>query len=95
MLDVSTREYKNERIQELLSIDISLYQLDTIDERLLLYVEEVRNHAERHNLYELLAVIKFFRLMDTYVFRPSKVRNSLNFTRVLNSPAWMAEDAIN
>ena len=39
MLDVSTREYKNERIRELLSIDISLYQLDTIDERLLLYVE--------------------------------------------------------
>ena len=72
MLDVSTREYKNERIRELLSIDISLYQLDTIDERLLLYVEEVRNHAERHNLYEILAVIKFFRLMDTYVFRHLK-----------------------
>lgn len=74
MLDVSTREYKNDKVQELLSIDVERYQLDTIDDRLLLYVDEVRNHPQGHNLYEILSVIKFFRLMDTYVFRPSKVK---------------------
>lgn len=74
MQDVSTKEYKNERAQELLSVDVERYQLDSIDTRLLSYVEEVRMHSERHNLYEILAVLKFFRLMDMYVFRPSKVK---------------------
>ena len=74
MQDVSTKEYKNERVQELLSVDVERYQLDSIDRRLLSYVEEVRMHSERHNLYEILAVLKFFRLMDMYVFRPSKVK---------------------
>lgn len=74
MQDVSTREYKNERTRELLSVDIERYQLDTIDPRLLSYVEEVREKPDSHNLYEILAVLKFFRLMDTYVFRPSKVK---------------------
>lgn len=74
MLDVSTKEYKNDKVQELLSIDVGHYQLDTIDERLLLYVNGVRACPEEHNLYEILSVIKFFRLMDTYVFRPSKVK---------------------
>ena len=65
MLDVSTKEYKNDKVQELLSIDVGHYQLDTIDERLLLYVNGVRACPEEHNLYEILSVIKFFRLIDT------------------------------
>lgn len=74
MIDTSSKEYKNEKIQKLRSIDVGKYQLDTIDNRLLSYVNGIRDYPEKHNLYEILAVIKFFRLMDTYIFRPSKVK---------------------
>ena len=74
MQDVSTREYKREKACELASVDIDRYQLDTIDPRLFSYVKEVREKPDSHNLYEILAVLKFLRLMDTYIFRPSKVK---------------------
>lgn len=74
MFDVSTKEYKQQRINELLAVDIEKYQLDTIDMRLWSYVTRIRDEAEKHNLYEILAVSKFLRLMDVYVFRPSKVK---------------------
>lgn len=74
MQDVSTREYKDTRACELVSVDIDRYQLDTIDPRLFSYVKEVREKPDSHNLYEILAVLKFLRLMDTYIFRPSKVK---------------------
>lgn len=74
MIDISAKEYKNEKVQKLLSIDVEKYQLDAIDNRLLSYVNGIRDYPEKHNLYEILAVIKFFRLMDTYIFRPSKVK---------------------
>lgn len=74
MNDVSTKEYKQQRVDELLAIEIERYQLDTIDMRLWSYISQVRNEPEKHNLYEILAVLKFLRLMDNYVFRPSKVK---------------------
>lgn len=74
MNDVSTKEYKQQRVDDLLAIEIERYQLDTIDMRLWSYISQVRNEPEKHNLYEILAVLKFLRLMDNYVFRPSKVK---------------------
>lgn len=73
-MDVATREYKDIQIENLRRVDVERYQLDTIDVRLLSYISGVRDNPEKHNLYEILAVLKFFRLMDRYVFRASKVR---------------------
>ena len=72
-MEVTSKEYKDEVARELASMDLDVYQLDTIDSRLLKYVSGVIDNPEGHNLYELLAVKKFLRLMRSYVFRTSKV----------------------
>lgn len=74
MIDVTTRAYKEEKAGELAAIDLEEYQLDTVDVRLLRYVNEVKMNPEGHNLYEILSVLKFLRLMKKYVFRASKVK---------------------
>lgn len=73
-MEVTTEAYKTEKADELQGIDLETYQLDTIDARLYKYVAEVRNNPDAHNLYEVLAVLKFLRLMREYVFRTSKVK---------------------
>lgn len=72
--NVTAKDFKQGFVDKLLSIDIESYQLDSIDLRLQTYVSQVCNSPENHNLYEILALLKFFRLMDNYVFRPSKVK---------------------
>lgn len=73
-MDVTTKAYKDEKADELKSIDLETYQLDSIDVRLYKYISEIQNNPDEHNLYELLAVLKFLRLMREYRFRPSKVK---------------------
>lgn len=74
MINSETKEYKAEKVKELKAIDIDAFNLDEIDARLVKYTREVQENSEAHNLYEILAVIKFFRLMREYVFRPSKIK---------------------
>ena len=74
MIDVTTRAYKEEKAGELAAIDLEEYQLDTVDDRLLRYVNEVKMNPDGHNLYEILSVLKFLRLTKKYVFRASKVK---------------------
>lgn len=73
-MEITSREYKQSKAEELRAMDLDLYQLDTIDGRLLRYVSEVRNNPDSHNLYEILAILKFLRLLGKYVFRASKVK---------------------
>ena len=73
-MEVMSREYKDEVARELASVDLESYQLDTIDARLLKYVSGVVGNPDDHNMFELLAVKKFLRLMRTYVFRASKIK---------------------
>lgn len=89
MIDYTTKEYKQMRINELISINIDDYQLDSIDMRLYSYVSAVRNEPDKHNLYEILAVIKFLRLIREYVFRPSKVKR---FARLYESLKFSGMD---
>ena len=70
-MEVTSREYKDGVAKELAAIELDSYQLDTIDGRLLKYVSGVVGDPDNHNLFELLAVKKFLRLMRTYVFRAS------------------------
>ena len=68
------RSYKKRFYDELCNIDIKHYKLDKIDKRLTLYVEAVRGNVEAHNLYEILAVLRFFSFLDKYILRIKKVR---------------------
>lgn len=89
MIDVTTKAYKQSKVDELKTIDIEEYQLDTIDVRLYKYVSGVRNDPDNHNLYEILAVLKFFRLMRIYIFRVSKVKH---FVRLYESLKFSGMD---
>ena len=53
-------------------------RLNSIDERLLPYVEDaISDNASHANLYELLGIRKEMRLMDSYDLDPERVKRSL------------------
>ena len=53
-------------------------RLNSIDTRLLTYVEDaISNNASHANLYELLGIRKEMRLMDSYDLDPERVKRSL------------------
>jgi len=53
-------------------------RLNSIDERLLPYVEDaISNNASHANLYELLGIRKEMRLMDSYDLDPERVKRTL------------------
>lgn len=89
MVDVTSKAYKEERAGELAAIDLEKYQLDGVDMRLYRYVREIQTNPDGHNLYEILAVLKFLRLMGRYVFRASKVKK---FSRLYESLKFSGMD---
>ena len=53
-------------------------RLNTIDPRLMAYVEDaISNDGSHANLYELLGIRKEMRLMDSYDLDPQRVQRSL------------------
>ena len=78
-MEVTSKEYKKEQSKGLASVDLNKYQLEKIDIRLLRYVSDVKNNPNAHNLYEILAVRKFLKLLDRYVFRTTKIRKFAKF----------------
>lgn len=65
---------KRQTAEALRRIDVGGYHLEKTDARLNTYVRVVIEHPDDHNLYELLAIKRFFRLLDTYLFKPKDVR---------------------
>ncbi|MCH3994867.1 MAG: terminase large subunit [Prevotella sp.] len=63
------RECKAECCKKLAGINIRSYGLDQIDKRLRSYAEGVISDFSAHNLYECLALARFFRFLDKYEFR--------------------------
>jgi len=59
------------------------YALSDTDERLSTYAEDLAANPGRHNLYELLALRRFFELLDKYEWRRSRVRNFIRFYEAL------------
>lgn len=53
---------------------IASYRLTEVDSRLDAYVREVAGHPDKHNLFEQLAVARFFRLVDKYGINVSEVQ---------------------
>lgn len=73
------RGIKARAASELSALDVRPYDLEGTDGRLLSYVEGVRGDPDGHNLYEILSVLRYFRLRDRYLWRPDKVRRFIRF----------------
>ena len=70
---------KADTASRLRSVDISRYHQADTDPRLEQYARTLAADPAAHNLYELLALVRFFRLLDTYLFRPAEVRKFIVF----------------
>lgn len=74
---------KQETAELLAGVDVDSYQLDRTDKRLNVYIRGVIGQPEDHNLYELLSLQRFFRLLDSYIFKPSEVKKFIVFYETL------------
>lgn len=72
------REWKKKTIKELIMLRCLMFttylHAFSVDTRLTKYVRQVIAYPAKHNLYELLAVRRFFYLLDKYQFKPSKFK---------------------
>lgn len=72
-------ELKNTVTKKLKKIDVACFNLEKTDKRLNSYVRSVIDNPEGHNLYELLSILRFFKFLDKYIFKPSEVRKFIVF----------------
>lgn len=70
---------KQDAAGRLASVDVARYGLVRTDARLEQYALSVIADPGGHNLYELLSLLRFFRLLDTYLFKPSEVKKFIVF----------------
>lgn len=68
------RAAKEEVTAALKAVQIGSYHLDEVDSRLTTYTREVAKHPDGHNLFEQLAVQRFFRLADKYGINATEVQ---------------------
>lgn len=79
-------QLKSETADYLRMIDVDSYSLNKSDERLNIYIRSVINNPDDHNLYELLAIKRFFYLLDKYQFKHSEVRKFIALYERLKFP---------
>lgn len=80
------RQAKIDVTAKLAAIDVGRYRLAEIDERLDAYVREVAGNPDGHNLYEQLAVVRFFGMFDRYGFNVDEVWHFCDFYEALSFP---------
>lgn len=73
------REAKRLASEKLCSVDLGEYFLGEIDPRLLEYFRSLIADTDAHNVYELLAALKFLRLRKSYSFVKSEAVNFITF----------------
>ena len=70
---------KDYTVRELHRIDVGSYNLHEADKRLSSYIIGCIANPTKHNVYELLAISRFFLFMEKYEFRLSEVRRFIIF----------------
>lgn len=80
------RRAKEEVSAALASLDIDRYRLDEIDARLGSYAREVAGNPDGHNIFEQLALRRFFKLFDRYGFNVDEVWRFCDFYEALSFP---------
>lgn len=83
------RQLKTETSQSLAQLDLSPYAkvLDAVDARLIIYIEGVCRDPEGHNLYEQLAIQRFFYMLGKYELRASAVQVFVTVYEFLKFPS--------
>ena len=74
---------KDKTADTLKQIDVDGYGLATTDARLPEYVKACISNPDKHNLYELLAVKRFFEFLNKFEFREGKVREFITLFEYL------------
>lgn len=67
-------QLKKDVSNRLKKIDVDSFDLDSTDGRLTVYIRACINNSDEHNLYELLAVERFFSFLGKYEYRSGEVR---------------------
>ena len=80
------RAAKAAATDRLSAIPVPSYNLSETDPRLEEYVTEVIDHPDRHNLWEQLAVERFFRMIDRYDLDRRQIRRFFHFYERLYFP---------
>lgn len=73
------RDCKAAVSERLASVDLRPYRLGYIDKRLGAYARELCRNTCAHNLYELLSLERFLKMLHKYTFRKDKVQRFINF----------------
>ena len=79
------KKFKASTAEWLRSINLSRYSfaLEETDERLLEYARLVIFHPDDHNIYELLALKRFFIMLDMFDWKRGRVRRFFDFYECL------------
>lgn len=80
------RQAKADVTLRLAATPVSDYRLCEVDARLERYVTEVVRNPEAHNLYEQLAVLRFFRMADRYGINATEVHRIFTLYENLHFP---------
>ena len=80
------RQAKADVTDLLAGMPIERYRLDEVDSRLDSYVREVAENPDAHNLFEQLAVARFFHLCDRYGINVTEVWQFCDFYESLYFP---------
>lgn len=78
-----TRKAKRICVERLSKIDVGSYNLRYADPRLDVYARTLIDDPDAHNLYELLALKRFFRFLGIYEFHIDKVQGFIRFYEFL------------
>ncbi len=79
MSDDELIKLKADTVALLQGVDVYSYQLEKADKRLNSYIISCISNPDAHNLYELLAIHRFFYLLKRYGFRNGEVRKFVVF----------------
>lgn len=77
------RDYKEACTERLKAVDLQAYHLASIDRRLNAYAKSLISRPDDHNLYELLALERFLKMLGKYEFRIDKARQFFEFYELL------------
>lgn len=80
------RQAKKDVTAQLAAVPIADYRLCEVDARLEQYVTEVAQNPSAHNLYEQLAVMRFFRMADKYGVNATEVQRFFTLYENLHFP---------
>lgn len=83
MTKEESAQLKERAIKQILSRKLTGYKLKNIDPRLEEYIAEVVHNPDAHNLFEVLAVVRFFSFLDKYEFRAKAVQRFIKLYEIL------------